>query len=1042
MKVMDIDGQDECHIEAVTSVKKKKMKQAQLPFQMQSPVQSPNTIQSKKRKLTSPSVECMSSKPVKILKKSLKKDVNNESSDNIKEAKDNSNDCIELVDIETENVKENETSNKVEATIKLETLNQTPKGHRKLEKLSKLKPSPLTKFFQKTDMPEESSKQDSQNLLEKETDKPVERSSDSKPDIEMSLSTSNTSYIVEDSPPRANNSLYQSDSDVATVSSDNEQEDKDEQTKAGSEDGNKDEQTEAREECKTPDYSQTSKTSKTDKSKQRKLTPKQQEKKLLSAKKREERQKLKMEKERKLEEERENRRKEKEEKRKEKEEREKAEREQKIMEKKMKEQKRQMEMEQKQKEKQAKEEERRKKEEAREEEKKKREEEKLEAERRKQKAASNFTSFFVAKKQEKSVEGENGTEVRNFMPFEVKADMKVAPVCRRILSEQDKLSLDETCNEGNRPKSDLYLSEIKDKKIIPRKSSRTWPLEAKDEVIILDEENDGSCNIVNQDVSIEKRRPKLLQFCENQRPPYWGTWRKRSGNIHPRKPFSKDSVSLKFLLHTFLTPCLTTLDASSINGSNVPVLVYEQLCILIVSTEWFNYEVDSDDEWEEEEPGESLHGSDDEKDEENPDDNEYDVDNEFMVPHGYLSDEEVRADEEDQETMTPETQKFKLKALGEQFECERNTKTLKLKPKIIGCIWRGPENQFSPNVPQKTVDFLTAHEIWVRQIPVILPTNIDVTKSEGDAVVDSEACTPTKQQTPNSKKRRVPESALPDLIRLVHGNIRGRKFLVKEFMSHWSNKEDGQLYKGSLLRKIREIATWEHCPEEGPMYKKKCWYVAEEIRKRYLEEDLTLPNHWTYNLTSKRKDDFVEVAEKVEKEDKDKEKKSVPLITQFTKKITQEEMKKQLTVNPESQSKGTSSKPPKRATLISVRRGEQFSKSSKKKLLLNFGRSEKAESKDSSTKDQSEDDDVVVEECSVNALADDQKEIKSDDKKKEDRLGTSVEFEEKEIDEKKSSRNDNEGDTTLNRDASMANDESATRGRESIDSPMEIDDKD
>lgn len=49
---------------------------------------------------------------------------------------------------------------------------------------------------------------------------------------------------------------------------------------------------------------------------------------------------------------------------------------------------------------------------------------------------------------------------------------------------------------------------------------------------------------------------------------------------------------------------------------------------------WFNYEIDSNDEWEEEEPGESLHGSDDEKDEENPDDNEYDVDNEFMVPHG------------------------------------------------------------------------------------------------------------------------------------------------------------------------------------------------------------------------------------------------------------------------------------------------------------------------------------------------------------------------------------------------------------------------
>lgn len=38
-----------------------------------------------------------------------------------------------------------------------------------------------------------------------------------------------------------------------------------------------------------------------------------------------------------------------------------------------------------------------------------------------------------------------------------------------------------------------------------------------------------------------------------------------------------------------------------------------------------DYEVDSDDEWEEEEPGESLHGSDDEKEVESED--EYEIDN-------------------------------------------------------------------------------------------------------------------------------------------------------------------------------------------------------------------------------------------------------------------------------------------------------------------------------------------------------------------------------------------------------------------------------
>lgn len=57
---------------------------------------------------------------------------------------------------------------------------------------------------------------------------------------------------------------------------------------------------------------------------------------------------------------------------------------------------------------------------------------------------------------------------------------------------------------------------------------------------------------------------------------------------------------------------------------------------LLMLQEFFDYDVDSDDEWEEEEPGESLHGSDDEKDADDPEENEYDVDNDFMVPHGYV----------------------------------------------------------------------------------------------------------------------------------------------------------------------------------------------------------------------------------------------------------------------------------------------------------------------------------------------------------------------------------------------------------------------
>lgn len=109
----------------------------------------------------------------------------------------------------------------------------------------------------------------------------------------------------------------------------------------------------------------------------------------------------------------------------------------------------------------------------------------MEAERKKQKAASNFASFFVSKKQEvKSTEEEDVDKVKNFMPFEIKADMRIAPVYRRKLNEHEKLLLDDKRNL-DLDKTELYLEDIKRGRIVPRTSSKTWPLEAKDDDIIL-----------------------------------------------------------------------------------------------------------------------------------------------------------------------------------------------------------------------------------------------------------------------------------------------------------------------------------------------------------------------------------------------------------------------------------------------------------------------------------------------------------------------------------------------------------------------------
>lgn len=37
-------------------------------------------------------------------------------------------------------------------------------------------------------------------------------------------------------------------------------------------------------------------------------------------------------------------------------------------------------------------------------------------------------------------------------------------------------------------------------------------------------------------------RAKFFKFQENRRPPYYGTWRKKSKTINPRKPLAIDSV--------------------------------------------------------------------------------------------------------------------------------------------------------------------------------------------------------------------------------------------------------------------------------------------------------------------------------------------------------------------------------------------------------------------------------------------------------------------------------------------------------------------
>ncbi|KAG8236290.1 hypothetical protein J437_LFUL016070 [Ladona fulva] len=609
-------------------------------------------------------------------------------------------------------------------------------------------------------------------------------------------------------------------------------------------------------------------------------TPKRQaslqKKKLLSLKKKEQREKVRQELERKKEE----KRKEKEEKllqkKREKEEEMKRRLSQKLEEKQKKEEERKQKKkqkeeermkkeeeklkkeEEKQKEKNRKEEEKQKKEEEKQKERQKREEEKKkleEEEQRKKKAAAAFASFFVPKKTSSlKAQEEEQVTVEAFMPFRVKGDMRLAPVVRRILSKEDKKEIELKIADQSGKK--LYLTELREKTRTPITHPETWPIsELKEDVVILeDEEEDvptSEDRLVLDPHHDERFRAKLLQFCENRRPPYWGTWRKKSSKVGPRHPFYRDE-------------------------------------------KYFDYEVDSDDEWEEEEPGESLHGSDDEKESED----EYEVDNEFFVPHGYLSDEEAAAEDADDEVVSPETQKAKLMLLGLEFEEEMKQKTKQIKPQLI--VSHQYEKIFSQ---YKAV---TSSEVIPTSFTEV-PHTPSATALEGNQV------------SVGRKKKVFPEEAMPDLIKLLHGNRNCLKFLALEFYAHLSkgNEEDerapgesplassNRVSKGSIAKKIREIASLKLCTDEGPSYGKNYWFVSDSVRAQYDLTDLPQTNHWKYNLKPKKQgkvkaetstvdgsptSKLVEVGD----ESSPTHPKKPHLITKFTKVISKEERLKQL----------------------------------------------------------------------------------------------------------------------------------------------------
>lgn len=339
------------------------------------------------------------------------------------------------------------------------------------------------------------------------------------------------------------------------------------------------------------------------------------------------------------------------------------------------------------------------------------------------------------------------------------------------------------------------------------------------------------------------------------------------------------------------------------------------LNLFSISFQIFDYENDSDDEWEEEEPGgESLHGSDDEKDKESDDD--YEVDNEFFVPHGYLSDEENNEEDEIEEDNRPETQKAKLKILQQEFADEMKKKTEKIKPRLIGCIWLNKDGSQPNSCPNVIWDMLQGRSMIF---------DLDVCK-KFTAPKPVEVA-PTPEETVSNKRVNITEDEVPDLIRLLHGNQNNKNFLINEFREFRAKKHEGEknfrvFSNVSVTKKLKELGEYKACPEEGPMLNKLCWYISPEKLAEYNLKDLKLPNTWNYILPPKenKRIESKEVPTPITTE-------TIPIpspitttkaaITKFTKVLSKDDIKKQFNSPSTSKVQQKSSSPAPSKPIVS-----------------------------------------------------------------------------------------------------------------------------
>ncbi|XP_061894667.1 chromatin assembly factor 1 subunit A isoform X1 [Entelurus aequoreus] len=421
----------------------------------------------------------------------------------------------------------------------------------------------------------------------------------------------------------------------------------------------------------------------------------------------------------------------------------------------------------------AKEEQRKSKIEAKLEEKRKKEEEKRMKEKKERiKAEKAEITRFLQKSKIQQAPKTLAAACGKFAPFEIKENMYMAPLCRV------------ECEESALEELDRYLSHPTDSPRslgdwINQKPRRSDPTRARLPNTVRD------CIAVDGPTGegVPDRQQygpmKLLLFHQNHRPAYWGTWRKKSRHITARCPFRQDKDLL-------------------------------------------DYEVDSDEEWEEEEPGESLSHSEGEDEEEGGEEDE-DEDDGFLVPHGYLSDDEGALEEEEGGDL--EKQKLQQKVKAREWDELMSTKNKMrvLQPVVRGCVWEGGDAPSS--------DLLQSYAVCIIQ-PLV----------KADA-------------SPSSDDQR--QKLLGQLLPLLHGNMNSSKVIIDEFQEFCRRQTSSSMLSTELSSpensadvptriKVKRLIKTNAVYEKRSTYRRCCWYVHADVLTRFSLDTLPVPCHWSY----------------------------------------------------------------------------------------------------------------------------------------------------------------------------------------------------